>query len=110
LDCATSGEIIATGFQIPSRGVQHGRWRDRAVSGNRLRLSEAGQSLPDQVGKDTQTPTMRWIFQVFEGIDLLIIRHNGLVVSRRVLNLRKEHITVIHLLGPPVENCYLLNS
>lgn len=76
----------------------------------RLRLSEEGQSLPNQVGKDTQTPTMRWIFQLFEGIDLLIVRRNDQVLSRQVLNLRKEHLTVIHLLGPPVENCYLLTS
>jgi transposase len=72
----------------------------------RLQLAETGQSVPNQVGKPTQTPTMRWIFQVFEGIDLLLVRQNGQVVSRQVLNLKQEHLTVLHLLGPPVENCY----
>ena len=72
----------------------------------RLQLAETGQSVPNQVGKGTQTPTMRWIFQVFEGIDLLIIKQNDAVVSRQVLNLRPEHLTVLRLLGPPVENCY----
>jgi transposase len=39
----------------------------------RLQLAETSQSVPNQVGKGTQTPTMRWIFQVFEGIDLLLV-------------------------------------
>ncbi len=76
----------------------------------RLRLAEEGQCVPNQVGKATQTPTMRWIFQVFEGVDLLIVRQNGKIVSRQVLNLRPVHLTVLHLLGPPVEYCYLLTS
>jgi transposase len=76
----------------------------------RLQLTETNQSVPNQVGKLAQTPTMRWIFQVFEGIDLLLIHQNGKIVHRRVLNLRQEHLTVLHALGPPVENCYLLTS
>jgi transposase len=90
----------------------------------RLQLAEIGQSVPNQVGKQTQTPTMRWIFQVFEGMefaertlkssakpnfsDLLLVRQNGQVVNRQVLNLHPEHLTVLRLLGTPVENCYLL--
>jgi transposase len=74
----------------------------------RLQLAETSQSVPNQVGKGTQTPTMRWIFQVFEGIDLLLVNQNGQVVNRQVLNIRPEHLTVLRLLGPPVENCYLL--
>jgi transposase len=52
----------------------------------RLRLEQEDQSVPDQVGKETQTPTMRWIFQLFEGIDLLIIYQDGDVINRQVLN------------------------
>lgn len=37
----------------------------------RKRLAESGQSIPDQVGKPSSKPTMRWIFQFFEGIDVL---------------------------------------
>jgi transposase len=74
----------------------------------RLQLAESGQSALNQVGKETQTPTMRWVFQVFEGIDLLIIRQNDQIVHRQVLNLQQKHLTVLRLLGPPVENCYNL--
>ena len=75
----------------------------------RLRLAETGQSVPNQVGKATQAPTMRWIFQVFEGVDLLLIRQNG-QIARRVLNLKPVHREILRLLGPPVEKCYLLAS
>jgi transposase len=74
----------------------------------RQKLSETGQSVLNQVGKATQTPTMRWIFQVFEGIDLLIIRQGSQIVTRQVLNLKQEHLTVLHLLGPLVEKRYLV--
>ena len=75
----------------------------------RLRLAETGQSVPNQVGKATQAPTMRWIFQVFEGVDVLLIRQNG-QIARRVLNLKPVHREILRLLGPPVEKCYLLAS
>lgn len=74
----------------------------------RQQLAETRETIRNQVGKPTQTPTMRWIFQVFEGIDLLIVRQNGQVVARQVLNLQQEHLTVLKLLGPPVQNCYML--
>lgn len=76
----------------------------------RTRLQETGQSLPNQVGKETQSPTMRWIFQIFEGIDLLLVWQGDRVVRRQVVNLKPVHLDVLCLLGPPVENCYLLPS
>ena len=76
----------------------------------RQQLAATGQSVPNQVGKPTQTPTMRWVFQLFEGVDLLLIRQNGQVVARRVLNLHPVHRDILRLLGPPVEKCYLLAS
>ena len=74
----------------------------------RHQLAATGQSVPNQVGKKTQTPTMRWVFQLFEGIDLLLVRQNGHLVARRVLNLKPVHRDILRLLGPPVEKCYLL--
>src|SRR5205814_645802 len=40
----------------------------------RRQLAATGQTVPNQVNKPTNRPTMRWIFQCFEGIDLLHIR------------------------------------
>ena len=44
----------------------------RAERKLRKQLAETGETVLNQVGKPTQTPTIRWIFQVFEGIDLLM--------------------------------------
>ena len=44
-----------------------------SVAQRRLRkqLQAAKQTLPDQLKKPTDKPTMRWIFQQFEGFDLV---------------------------------------
>jgi hypothetical protein len=41
----------------------------------RQQLAVTGQTIPSQVNKPTDHPTMRWVFQCFEGVDLLHIRH-----------------------------------
>jgi transposase len=43
----------------------------------RTRLAETKQTIPDQVQKPTARPTMRWVFQCFEGIDLLHVQKAG---------------------------------
>jgi transposase len=37
----------------------------------RAPLAETKQTIPNQVHKPTACPTMRWVFQCFEGIELL---------------------------------------
>ncbi len=34
----------------------------------RQMLKESGQTISNQVGKPTEKPTLRWIFQMFEGV------------------------------------------
>ncbi len=71
----------------------------------RLALQEKGESIPNQVGKPTQSPTMRRIFQMFEGIDVLLIPAEG-GAQQRVLNLQPVHRRILRLLGLHVEKCY----
>ncbi|MDH7487681.1 MAG: IS4 family transposase, partial [Anaerolineae bacterium] len=71
----------------------------------RTALQEKGESIPNQVGKPTQSPTMRRIFQMFEGIDVLLIPTEG-GVQQRVLNLQPVHRRILRLLGSHVEKCY----
>lgn len=73
----------------------------------RTALTELKESLPDQKGKPTVKPTMRWIFQQFEGIHLLLYEDRKERV-KRVLNLKDVHRKVLKLLGPPYEKTYLL--
>jgi transposase len=36
-------------------------------------LKETGQSYPDRKGNPTQRPTVRWVFQSFDGIHVLCV-------------------------------------
>ena len=76
----------------------------------RLALKQNHETIPDQKGKPTQTPTLRWVFQVFEGLDVLSIWMDGRLITRKILNLRPVHQQIIHLLGPQVQKCYQIET
>jgi transposase len=73
-------------------------------------LKEMNATIPDQRRKPTQSPTIRWVFQLFEGLDILLVKQNGQVMPRQLLNLRPAQEQVITLLGPQVQKCYLFGS
>ncbi len=75
----------------------------------RRQLAALNQTIPDQKGQPTQTPTMRRVAQIFEGVDILTIRHHNQVVARHVLNLADLRRTIVSLLGPEVHYCYLVD-
>ncbi len=75
----------------------------------RRQLALQNETLPDQTGKPTQSPTMRRVAQMFEGVDLLIIKAGSQVVTRQILNLTPVRRKILRLFGPAVSNCYLLN-
>jgi transposase len=72
----------------------------------REQLAATGQTVPSQVEKPTDRPTMRWIFQCFEGVDLLHIRHGPGPAVALVLGLQPVHQQVLALLGPSYEELY----
>ena len=76
-----------------------------AESRLRSRLAETQQTIPDQVHKLTARPTMRWVFQCFEGIELLHV-HTSTTSLVLVLRLQPVHQLILHLLGPLYEKIY----
>jgi transposase len=74
----------------------------------RRQLTIASQTVPNQLNKPTDRPTMRWIFQRFEGIDLLHIRM-GSRWQTQILGLQPFHQRVLRLLGPAFCQIYLLS-
>ena len=76
----------------------------------RQALKDMNVTVPDQKRKQTQKPTIRWVFQLFEGLDILMVKQNQEVILRQLLNLRPVQEQVITLLGPPVQKCYLFGS
>jgi transposase len=71
----------------------------------RTRLAETQQTIADQVHKPTARPTMRWVFQCFEGIELLYV-HTAATSLVLVLRLQPVHQLILHLLGPLYEKIY----
>ncbi|MCB0061417.1 MAG: IS1634 family transposase [Caldilineaceae bacterium] len=75
----------------------------------RRQLTAHNDTIPDQKGQPTQTPTMRRVAQIFEGVDILTIRQHHQVVARQVLNLTDLRRQIVSLLGPEVQYCYLVD-
>lgn len=75
----------------------------------RSRLAQTGQTIPDQVHKPTARPTMRWVFQCFEGIELLHVQTPATSFAL-VLRLQSVHRLILHLLGPLYEKLYNLSG
>jgi transposase len=71
----------------------------------RARLAETEQTIPDQVHKPTAHPTMRWVFQCFEGIELLHVQTAATSLTL-VLGLQAVHRLILQLLGPLYEQIY----
>jgi transposase len=74
----------------------------------RRQLVATEQTLPNQINKPTNRPTMRWIFHCFEGIDLLHIRI-GSRWHTQVLGLQALHQRVLRLLGPAYSQYYFFS-
>lgn len=68
----------------------------------RQALQDTDSTVPDQQGNPSHRPTMRWIFQFFTGIHVLVIDQQNPIV----LNLKPPQQHVIQLLGPPYQRLY----
>ena len=73
----------------------------------RERLATAQETVPDQLRRPTTRPTMRWLFQCFEGIDVHHVTFPDGTQTTQVLRLCALHRHVLRLLRPAYEHCYL---
>lgn len=73
----------------------------------RTQLDERDETIPDQTGKPTQRPTARRIFQMMEGIDILIINQVG-HQRRLLLNMTDLRCQIINLFSIHVQKLYNL--
>jgi transposase len=75
----------------------------------RSQLLDRHETLPDQTGKPTQTPTIRRVFQMMEGIDLLIIDSSGFR-RRLLLNMTDVRWQIVRLFSHHVHKLYDLQN
>lgn len=74
----------------------------------REKLKETGQTIPNQLNKPTQRPTMRWVFEIFMGVIQSIATDERKII-KVVVNLNGPQTTVLRLLGRECENYYGMN-
>lgn len=82
-----------------------------ALAESKLRKTLAAEkrTVPNQIGKPIQNPTMRWVFQMLEGVILLTIE-TGTQVYQEISNLRMTMRYVLEILGKECMSKYLLQS
>ncbi len=71
----------------------------------RRQLFEAKTGIPNQLGKLTARPTLRWIFQCFQGIHLLV--HQGI---KQVVNLTEERLSTLKFFPLSCQKYYILSG
>lgn len=80
------------------------------VAQYRLResLKEKSETLPNQLGKEVKTPTLRWIFQMMEGIGIIRFfeEHIDKPLKEFVTNLNQLRKKIIFLMGENVCHMY----
>lgn len=68
----------------------------------RKALKQTNQTVPNQLGKPIQNPTMRWVFQMFSGIHVLYVEGQ----KKYVLNMNATQLSILQLLEATVQSYY----
>jgi transposase len=71
----------------------------------RKRLMETGLTIPNQLKKPTQKPTLKWVFYLFRGVADVKVRVMG-AVHREMMYMTDVLKLIIRLLGPECEKYY----
>lgn len=71
----------------------------------RASLKQEGRTVPNQINKQISTPTLRWVFQLFEGINLMEFPLNG-EIERVIDGYNEVRQTIIDSLGETVQQVY----
>ena len=74
----------------------------------RQQLKEENTTLPNQLGKQIQNPTLRWIFQLMEGIGLVHFYNESLssIVREVITNINAVRKKIIYLFGETAATIY----
>ena len=71
----------------------------------RQALTKQGQTIPSQLGKPTSSPTLRWVFQCFMAVHLLVFQG-----VQQVVNLMDERLHISRFFSPACHRYYLLSD
>lgn len=79
-----------------------------SIAQRRLReaLSQSKKTVPNQINKPISNPTLRWVFQLFQGINLLEIQGHDGEMKFIVDGLNQVRSTIVNLLGGEILRLY----
>ncbi len=82
-----------------------------SIAQRRLRnqLAAQDEALPNQINLPSKQPTLRWIFQLMEGVNLVEIIING-ICTRLIDGLCELKRKIIGLFGEKVKNIYIQSA
>lgn len=73
----------------------------------REQMKDKKASLPNQLGKQVQNITARWLFAIFRGIHILYLPKHEQPIT---LNIKPVHIQALDILGPTFKKYYLSSA
>jgi transposase len=76
----------------------------------REQLAATDQTVPNQLKQPTDRPTMRWIFQCFEGVSLVAFQPPQAPPHLELAGPEPLHKQVAALLGPDCETLYKVDG
>jgi transposase len=82
-----------------------------SIAQRRLRnkLAEQNEVLPNQINLPSKQPTLRWVFQLMEGVNFVEIVING-IRTRLIDGLCELKRKIVGLFGKTVENIYIKSA
>jgi transposase len=66
-------------------------------------LAQAGEGIKNQVGKLTKRPTLRWVFQTFQSVHLVLV--DG---TKQITHLTPQRQKILRFLGAETMRYYQL--
>ncbi len=108
--CLTFFEIIQTYRGIDGGNDLMPEVYNLAQSQVRSALQACADTLPNQLGKPTSAPTLRWIFQLMEGIALVrILDYERALIHEAVSN-NDLRIKIVRLFGDTACKSYQIQG
>lgn len=73
----------------------------------RTALEEKNETLPNQLGKPVKNPTLRWVFQIMEGISIVRFYNSGCELMEEIIaNLSDLRKNIIRFFGRTAMKMY----
>jgi transposase len=69
----------------------------------RLALARNQESIPSQLGKPTDSPTLRWVFQCFMAVHFVVFQE-----VKQIVNLTASRLHILKFLSESCRRYYML--